>query len=371
MLMLDNDVVKQILPIKACIESQERAFRGILTGNSVNRPRLDMYVPCDRPDGYYRSGNMEGAIADEGIYAIRLKSDIIVWPKDDLGNATEEKYCVRPGTYCGLVLLFSARNGEPLAIINDGHIQHMRVGGGAGIGAKYLSREDSQTVGMIGSGGMARVYLDAFCAVRPIKRVRIFSPTRANRERYAAEMRELHSIQVEAVDTPEQAICGADIVATCTDAMQPTIPAAALEPGQHLTNVGPSEIARDVFYRADVRVKLGVSSWPDSISQLDRVLVGRGHSPVAVVAGSPSEIARLPSGNEHPMGYDMKLPSFTDLLNGDVKGRTDAKEVTFWHNIGNHGLQFAAVGGWVYKRAKELGVGRVLPTEWFLQSIKN
>ena len=50
----------------------------------------------------------------------------------------------------------SATRGAPLAIINDGIIQHMRVGACAGLGVKYLAREDAKTVGIFGSGGMAR-----------------------------------------------------------------------------------------------------------------------------------------------------------------------------------------------------------------------
>lgn len=100
-------------------------------------------------------------------------------------------------------------------------------------------------------------------------------------------------------------------------------------------------------------------------------MTGRGHSPIALVAGSAEEIARLPSEDAHPMGYDMKLPTFTDYLRGTVPGRVTADQVTFWHNIGNHGLQFAAVGGWVYQRVLQLGLGRELPAKWFLQDIKN
>ena len=73
-------------------------------------------------------------------------------------------------------MLFSTRNGEPLAIINDGHLQHMRVGGGAGLGAKYLARPDAHVVGMIGSGGMARTYLSAFASVRDVTKVARLQP---------------------------------------------------------------------------------------------------------------------------------------------------------------------------------------------------
>src|SRR3974390_2630142 len=113
MLMIDNDTFKRLLTMRECIEAQERAFAGTLTGASVSRPRIDMFVPCEREDGYYRWGSVEGA--SDGVLAVRLKSDIMIWPEGPDGTRTESKYCVQPGTYCGLVLLFSTQNGEPLA----------------------------------------------------------------------------------------------------------------------------------------------------------------------------------------------------------------------------------------------------------------
>ena len=149
MLMIDNAVVAQLLTMRECIEVQEAAFAGLLQNASICRPRIDTYVPCDREDGYYRFGTVEGASG--GYYAVRLKSDIVHWPSGPDGSKSENKYCVRPGTFCGLVFLYSCSNGEPLAIINDGHLQHMRVGAAAGIGTRMLAREDASSVGMIGS----------------------------------------------------------------------------------------------------------------------------------------------------------------------------------------------------------------------------
>ena len=173
MLLIDNEAVAAVLSMQDCIAVQERAFAGLLTGASISRPRIDTLVPCSQEDAYFRFGSIEGAT--DGVHAVRLKSDIMTWPKHDDGSWTREKYCMRPGVYCGLVLLFSTENGEPLAILNDGYLQHMRVGAAAGIGARLLSRADSQRVGLIGSGGMARTLLEALVAVRPIKEVRVFS----------------------------------------------------------------------------------------------------------------------------------------------------------------------------------------------------
>jgi ornithine cyclodeaminase/alanine dehydrogenase-like protein (mu-crystallin family) len=104
---------------------------------------------------------------------------------------------MRPGTYCGLVLLFSTQNGEPLAIINDGHLQHMRVGASAAIGARLLAREDAHVVGMIGSGGMARTALEALAEVREIKMVKVYSRIAANRETFAKEMTDHLNVAIE------------------------------------------------------------------------------------------------------------------------------------------------------------------------------
>ena len=101
MLIINNDLVEQILTMKDCIKAQEDAFLQIPEGGAIHRPRIDMYMPCDRDDGYFRWGTMEGA--NDGYFAIRMKSDIIYWPTEESGNWTEEKYCREPGTFCGLI----------------------------------------------------------------------------------------------------------------------------------------------------------------------------------------------------------------------------------------------------------------------------
>jgi alanine dehydrogenase len=90
---------------------------------------------------------------------------------------------MRPGIYCGLVLLFSTADGEPLAIINDEHLQHVRVGASTGIGARLLARADAHAIGVIGSGGMARTVLEAPVEVRDIHAVKVYSRSAAHGKR--------------------------------------------------------------------------------------------------------------------------------------------------------------------------------------------
>lgn len=378
MLIINNDLVAEILTMKDCIRVQEEAFSQLPSGRSIHRPRIDMYFPCEREDGYFRWGTMEGA--NDGYFAIRMKSDIIIWPKDANGNWTEDKYCREPGTYCGLILLISTKNAEPMAFINDGVLQHMRVGGGAGIGVKHLSREDSHVVGMIGSGGMARTFLEAFTCVRDIRLCKIYSPTPANRELYAEEMSKKLKIEVRAVDSAREALRGADIVSSCTDAMQPVYDADWIEKGMHVTNLGRHEVPDAAMNKFDIVIRQGTAGL--QMKQTERFQAERGHSPAAFIGGTTEEMQRLPPKNEQPgfggdspefvdFGAGSNKPDFADLVSGKCKGRTSREQITFYRNVGNQGLQFSSVGGWVYSQAVKLKKGREIPTDWFLQDIRD
>lgn len=369
MLLIDNATVAQVLSMEDCIAAQDASFRRMITGLAVHRPRIDVYAPTGRSDDYYRWGSMEGADAELGVFAIRMKSDIVRWPMGEDQHWTEDKYCQQPGTYCGLIWLFSIRTGEPLAIILDGHLQHFRVGGGAGLGVRYLARPDAAQVGVIGSGGMARTYLTAICCERPIAQVAVFSPNRMHREAFARDMAQSLGVKVTAVPTPEEAVSNAEIVATCTDSMEPVLRAEWLRPGTHVTNLGPMELGDDVYARADVVIRQGEGglTMPDT----SRVSRDRGHSPVAYMAGTPEDLSRIPQAPAHATMFGRTAPSLTDLLQGRAGGRRSTEDITVYINVGNQGLQFAAVGAWVYQQVQVQGLGQTLPTEWFLQNIRD
>lgn len=371
--MIDNAAVERLISIPDCIQVQEEAFAEIASGRAIQRPRIDVYAPCARDDGYYRWSSMEGVTVRPGAYfAIRMKSDVAYWPKSDDGRVTEKKYSARPGLYCGLVMLFSTEHGGPLALINDGVLQHKRVGAGAGIGAKYLARSNAAIVGMLGSGGMAKEYVRAFAAIRNIELIRVFSPNAANRERFAAEMAAELAIEVRAVSTARLAVAGADIVATCTDSMQPIIDPDWLEPGMHVTNVGPTEIGRDCYARFDVVFRQGdAGGGAHALPPNSRLVREVGQSPIAYVAGTEEEMKRLPAPDKQRVGFGGDFPHVEQLIHGRMPGRTSDDQITFYHNFGHQGLQFACVGGLVYERARAAGLGRELPDEWFLQDVRN
>jgi ornithine cyclodeaminase/alanine dehydrogenase-like protein (mu-crystallin family) len=244
----------------------------------------------------------------------------------------------------------------------------MRVGAAAGVGARLLSRAESRRVGMIGSGGMARTVLEALVAVRPVEEVRVFSRQPDHRTRFAAEMSARTGVRVVVADTAREAVRGADILATATDSMLPVIEADWLESGMHVVAIGPLDLAPDCAGRIDVTVRQGTEAFDlPEVGQFRRDL---GHSRSAFVGGSAEEQKRLPPVKpKQPPGR--AWPLYVDIIAGRAPGRTAADQITQYRPVGNWGLQFAACGGLAYRLAKARGLGRELPTEWFVQDIKN
>ncbi|HEX2256932.1 MAG TPA: hypothetical protein VHG92_09605 [Afifellaceae bacterium] len=369
MLFISNEDAAQLFTTAEAIGALERSYAALAAGDAVCRPRIDVELPTGRAGEIYRWGTMEGG--GPGYFAIRMKSDVAYWQEQD-GRATREKYCVRPGLFCGLIFLFSTANGEPLAILNDGVIQHARVGADSGIGVKLLARQDARVVGMLGSGGMARSHMAAFMAVRPgIERLQVYSPTRANRERFAAEMAERHGIEAEPVDRPEAVYPGADIVAAVTDATQPVLDGDRLEPGAHVVNIGAGGApdARTVE-RCDVYLRFGNAPAPRN--RPDLALDDQFLSYTAPAA--ETVLKRRPKGardGSHRTLAPERLVTFADLAEGRHRGRTSPDQITYSERGNLQGAQFWAMAAMVYEAAKTRGLGRELPTEWFLQTVRN
>jgi ornithine cyclodeaminase/alanine dehydrogenase-like protein (mu-crystallin family) len=295
-----------------------------------------------------------------------MLSDMVAWPREH-GKIRENKYARRPGTFCGLLFLFSAKDATPVAMINDGILQHIRVGGGAGLGVKYLSRKDSHVVGMIGSGGMARTYLDAFCQVRDIRKVKVFSPNGEHARAYAREMEERHNVEVEPVASPREAIKGVDIVSCCTSTNEAVFFNDWLEPGMHVTNLTSSEIEPNLPQVVDVAVRAGEAT--PRLEKLPEEAWYARAGFLGYVAGSAEERGQVPH-LDLPKEI-IAMPRLVDLLTGKAKGRTDGRQTSFFLNVGAIGAQFEGVAAAVYEAARKRGLGHEIPTDWFLQDVRD
>ncbi|MDP2645075.1 MAG: hypothetical protein Q8P24_09055 [Desulfobacterales bacterium] len=381
MLFINNDDVQQVLRVADALRVLEDGHRELAAMTLVARPRVDIYTETPAAGAFYRWGTMEGSSKGLQRHAIRMKSDIVSW-RDHGGGRVEDKHCMQPGLYCGLIFLFDTSNGEPLAIINDGYLQHIRVGALAGLGVKYLSKADASVVGMMGAGGMARSHLEAFVAVRPIKRVQVYSPTRENCERYAREMAQQLDVEVIPCKRPADVARGVDILATCTNSIQPTIYAEMIEPGMHLTKVA-GEWAPDVYPRIDVAIggdpraqlvqglpvddSQGFTTYLAGDLEALRGALGPGRRRDALTGGSGQ--------NREDGHFKGRITPLVDLIVGSEAGRESDDEVSASGGVvgmgGKQGLQFVTVSSLVFDLAKKAGLGREVPTEWFTQDIRD
>jgi alanine dehydrogenase len=353
-LILSNDDVEKLLTMPECIDVLEDAYVELAEGRGVTRTRSDCITPTSRPDAVYGLKSMDGVIPKLGIGAIRINSDIVTFPKRG-NNIRREKVPAAPnGRYCGLVLLFSTENGEPLAILPDGVMQRMRVGAANGLGVKYLARADARTVGILGSGWQAGAQLMAVCAVRPIEAIRCFSPNPANREAFSRQMSALLGVDVIPVAQTEDAIDGADIVMCATNTLDNVFFERWIRPGIHLSSIKRPEIEMKALKRVDRIVLHSHDASPVLVTTHDLALAEkdekRGWSTVV------------------ELDFE-KLPTLPELITGRAAGRKSAEEVTcFMNNIGL-GYQFAAAGAVVYRKAKASGIGYELPTDWFTEDV--
>lgn len=365
-LILGNDDVRSVLTMEIAMRALEEAYAQIARREAVCRPRIDLQIPTSDPNKTYQWGTMEGG-SISGYFAIRMKSDV-VYEQEYEGVRTQEKYCVRPGRFCGLILLTSIENGEPLALLNDGYLQHIRVGADSGIGAKHMARADARVVGMLGSGGMARSHAESFLLARDIRKIQVYSPTRAHREAYAREMAEKFNIEAVALDSAAEVYKGADIVAGCTDSAGAVIDGKRLEAGTHVTCVGGSP-DRETIDRVDASLRLGSAPAPwgrPEFGVADERLV------YAAEAGERPGLQAQPKGKKaHGVVAADRVVFLAELLSGKKPGRSAAEQITYSERGNVQGAQFFAVAGKVYELAKAKGLGKEIPTEWLLQDIRD
>jgi ornithine cyclodeaminase/alanine dehydrogenase-like protein (mu-crystallin family) len=348
-LILNNDEVQRVLTMDACLEILEDAYREQAAGRAMNQLRRDTEMPLPemRKDGRYEFKTMVGILPKYGISALRMSSSIVHHPVIAGQKRTEKLPFAPGGRWVGLVQLYSTLTGEPLAIMPDGYLQRTRVAASSGIAAKYLARQDASVLGLYGAGWQARGQVEAMACVRRLQKVKVYSPTKANRIAFAEEMEPVIGAPVERVDQPEDAARGADMIACATNAREIVLPAKWVEKGMHITDVKRNEIERSTLERVD-RVVI-----PQRLAYETRI-------------GGKGQYGVLEESEWRDQDFS-RYPLLEEMVSGKFPGRERPDEITyFWNNAGL-GLQFAAVGYVIYERAKAEGLGREIPTEWLTQ----
>jgi ornithine cyclodeaminase/alanine dehydrogenase-like protein (mu-crystallin family) len=338
-----------------CIVAIEAAFRDLGNQDAVDIPRQDAIVPNPREGAIHDLKTMSGSWPAAGIAAIRLNSDIVTGPIINGAPRRVKLHVSEPGgRYNGAVLLFSTDTGQLLAIANDGIMQRARVGATSGVAAKYLAPPDAKVLGLLGTGFQAGGQLEAIASVREIKRVKVFSPTPENRQRFAEHFRKKLDLDITAVDSPDEAVENTDILVTATNSVSPTIKPEWLKRGMHLSSINRTELAPAVF------------------GKIDRLVLNAREGGKSFTARNCSNIGGFNQNdrNSNTGVADVNtVPELKDMVSGKAAGRGSPDEITCFHNYQGLGLQFAAIGSIVIREAMKRNIGLVLDDRYFTQDV--
>ena len=137
-----------------------------------------------------------------------------------------------------------------------------------------------------------------------------------------------------------------------------------IESGMHLTCVKANEWNPEIVKKSDLVIKMGRPTLNISTRAKCASAAKPPWSPATPKRSSASPIRRSTF-------FPRDFPLLTDIMSGKLKGRTDKNQVTFFANSGTQGLQFASTAGYVVREAKRRGLGQEIPTNWFLQDIRD
>jgi ornithine cyclodeaminase/alanine dehydrogenase-like protein (mu-crystallin family) len=343
-LVLKNDQMENLLPMAEEIDAIEAAFRELGQGKAMNAPRARLRTPWKEEGGQYYFNNIMGLVP--GVKSMALRIDSSFSKQIEVAGSKRRVY---PGDFIGLVLLFDMDTCEILAMMDDHYISTMRVGATSAVASKYLARKDSKIMALLGSGEQARTQLTAHAVVHKLGQVKVFSPTKENRERFAKEMSEATGIDVMPVASAEEAIRGSDLVTAATNTVDPVIQGKWVAPGMHLNSI----VGGDGFLP---RKELD----DEAILKADLIVVG--YKPQIFLDKQAEFHDRLERG----LIKAEDLHELGDLLNGNCRGRQSDTEITFFKNNTGMGIQFAATARKMYEKAREKGIGTELPLDLFM-----
>lgn len=213
----------------------------------------------------------------------------------------------------GTYLLMKASTGEVLAVMDGPRITTWRTAAASGLASQFLSRADSSVLALLGAGALAPFMARAHAAVRPIREIRVWNRSRGAAEALAASLT-ADGLAARAVDDPEEAVRGADIISSATLSTTPLIRAAWLKPGAHVDLVG---------------------AFTPAMRECDGETVRRAEVYVDTRAGALKEGGDLVQAiAEGCFSADAVRGELTELARGTAPLRSSADAITLFKSVG-------------------------------------
>ena len=307
------------------IDTVERAFAALATGEVVMPPILSMALPQANGEVDVKTAYIPGF---DG-FAIKVSPGFFDNPKLGLPSLN------------GLMILFSAKTGLVEALfLDNGYLTDVRTAAAGAVAARHMAPAEVETAGVIGTGVQARLQVEAAHLVRPFRRVLVWGRDSEKAQVLAAELATSLGVEARVEDDPEQLVAQSQLVATTTPAREPVLMASWLHPGLHVTAMGSdqhekNEIDPAALARADAYVC-------DRVSQCEKL----GELRAAIAAGV----------------WDKGTPDeLCDVVSGKVTARKSPNDITICDLTGT-GAQDTAIATHALGAAKAAGLGTMIRT---------
>ena len=314
-LFLNETTVRELLTMPLALEAVEAAHREHALGKAVDIPRQRTRLPQTALH------ILQGALPS--VDAIGYKA------------YTSNRSGIR-----FLVHVSSAATGVLRVVLEADFLGMMRTGAASGVATRWLSRPDSEILGVFGSGWQSEGHIEAIVAVRPVRRVKVFSRNAERLAAFCAKLSERLKIEVVPASSPEETVRGSDIVSTVTTAATPLFDASWLSPGTHINAAGSNSI---------IRREVG-----EDVLKLCRPIVVDSVETALKEAGDLLPLFEKGRLNER------QLVELGEVIGGRHPGRTTEDEITLFESQGM-AIQDIAVAVRLEALARERGLGVELP----------
>ena len=321
-LILTSRDVQELLDAKTCAQAVEEAFRQ--RGDGKAGPPGVLSVPLPAGGFHIKAGVLE---LSRSYFAAKVN-----------GNFPENPERRGIPTIQGMVALADAESGAPLAVMGSGTLTALRTAAATAVAVKYLANPGSRSLGLVGCGVQAAFQVRAIHEVSGIAEIQVCDRDRSRAARFAETVTSELGIPARAVNTPQEAARGSDVLVTCTTSREPLIQAGDLAPGTLVAAVGADhpekvEIAPALMARSAVVV--------DVLEQAAEL----GDLHHALAAGL--------------MDRKAVRAELGEVVAGRKTGRCAESEVIVFDSTGM-ALQDVAAAAVVYERAVAVGRGRAV-----------